>query len=155
MYMHKMQQPNFFKYCIWCSVQFGGDYKSAGKCSWFKRRFINIKKEWGHFLCFYFRKNKRPYIPTCKIECRHHHPPSGSALVMYIRVFICIATKAWMPVCENSPAPRPHPKPQNSCVGTKLCITSCKGEVKIGETGPDGCQRCTCMKKGLNIFLFR
>ncbi|XP_048749648.2 uncharacterized protein LOC125661619 isoform X3 [Ostrea edulis] len=61
------------------------------------------------------------------------------------------ATKAWMPVCENSPAPRPHPKPQNSCVGTKLCITSCKGEVKIGETGPDGCQRCTCMKKESNV----
>ncbi|XP_061185103.1 uncharacterized protein LOC133193150 [Saccostrea echinata] len=57
------------------------------------------------------------------------------------------AIKAWMPVCENVPAA----KPQNSCIGTKLCIMSCKGEAKIGETGADGCQKCTCIKRENNL----
>nr|XP_019928601.2 uncharacterized protein LOC105342490 isoform X2 [Crassostrea gigas] len=60
------------------------------------------------------------------------------------------ATKAWMPVCENAPEVRPHSTSHNSCIGTKLCIMSCDGEAKIGETGSDGCQRCTCIKKEKN-----
>lgn len=53
-----------------------------------------------------------------------------------------------MPVCENAPEVRPQSSSHNSCIGTKLCIMSCDGEAKIGETGSDGCQQCTCIKKG-------
>ncbi|XP_062575628.1 uncharacterized protein LOC134237549 [Saccostrea cucullata] len=59
------------------------------------------------------------------------------------------AVKAWMPVCENAPAAKPQKV--NSCIGTKLCIMSCKGEAKIGETGADGCQKCTCIKRENNL----
>ena len=62
--------------------------------------------------------------------------------------FTVSATKAWMPVCEGPAKATPQTASHNSCVGTKLCIMSCDGEAKIGETGPDGCQRCTCIKKG-------
>ncbi|KAK3095967.1 hypothetical protein FSP39_021424 [Pinctada imbricata] len=55
------------------------------------------------------------------------------------------ASKLWMPVCDM---PKAKEKPKtNKCIGTQLCMSSCDGKAVIGETGPDGCQKCTCIKK--------
>lgn len=42
-------------------------------------------------------------------------------------------------VCENVFEVRLYFMFYNSCIGIKLCIMLCDGEVKIGEIGFDGC----------------
>lgn len=37
------------------------------------------------------------------------------------------------------------------CSATKLCIESCRDGYQLGEVGRDGCQSCTCIRRGRNI----
>ncbi|XP_063438785.1 uncharacterized protein LOC134719755 [Mytilus trossulus] len=56
------------------------------------------------------------------------------------------ASRFWIAVRQKETQEKPKPK-QNECLGTTLCMMSCKGGYHLGETGSDGCQSCTCLKR--------
>jgi hypothetical protein len=61
-----------------------------------------------------------------------------------------LASRFWIAV--RTKASKPKPKEKKECVGTLLCMMSCKGGYHLGETGPDGCQSCTCLKTGKSLI---
>ncbi|CAC5360490.1 unnamed protein product [Mytilus coruscus] len=56
------------------------------------------------------------------------------------------ASRFWIAVRQKESHEKPKPK-HNECIGTTLCMMSCKGGYHLGETGSDGCQSCTCIKR--------
>ncbi|CAG2198318.1 unnamed protein product [Mytilus edulis] len=56
------------------------------------------------------------------------------------------ASRFWIAVRPKESQEKPKPK-HNECLGTTLCMMSCKGGYHLGETGSDGCQSCTCLKR--------
>ncbi|XP_076080189.1 uncharacterized protein LOC143050996 isoform X2 [Mytilus galloprovincialis] len=56
------------------------------------------------------------------------------------------ASRFWIAVRPKESQDKPKPK-HNECLGTTMCMMSCKGGYHLGETGSDGCQSCTCLKR--------
>lgn len=50
------------------------------------------------------------------------------------------------PVVSSGPRPE-EPQREDKCLGTILCMLSCKEGYKLGPSQQSGCQSCSCVKK--------
>ena len=77
-----------------------------------------------------------PFIPYKSLLC-----------VSSNSIFFLIASRFWIAVKQKNTSNKPKPE-KKECIGTMLCMLTCKSGYQLGKTGPDGCQACTCLKHG-------